>query len=184
MSKKNLKVLLKLLISIGLLYFVYQKINFTDLKITYKTSNPAYLLVGSLFFIASQLLSSYRLNYIFHKSHFPLSQRSNLQLYFVGMFYNFFIPGGIGGDAYKVYLLNKKFDWKLKTITQNVLVDRLIGLIAIFSIASILLGFLFFEGLLFFMLGIIGAVLVYFISKLVLKLFAKEIHTIFLRSFM
>ena len=183
MSKKNLKVLLKLLISIGLLYFVYQKIDFTDLKTTYKTSNLAYLLVGSLFFIASQLLSSLRLNYIFHQSHFPLSQKSNLQLYFIGMFYNFFIPGGIGGDAYKVYLLNKKFGWKLKTITQNVLVDRLIGLVAIFSIASTLLGFLFFEGFLFLMLGVMGAVLVYFISKIVLQLFIKEIHRVFLRSF-
>lgn len=183
MSKKNLKVLLKLLISVALLYFVYQKINFDDLKTTYKASNPIYLLVGSLFFIASQLLSSYRLNYIFHKSNFLLSQNSNLKLYFVGMFYNFFIPGGIGGDAYKVYLLNKRFDWKLKTITQNVLIDRLIGLVAIFFIASILASYLFFDTSWFLLLGIVGALLIYFVARIILKLFINDLDTVYLRSF-
>lgn len=182
--KKNLKVLLKLLISVALLYFVYQKINFEDLKTTYKASNPVYLFIGSLFFIGSQLLSSYRLNYIFHKSNFPLSHSSNLKLYFIGMFYNFFIPGGIGGDAYKVYLLNKRFGWKLKTITQNVLIDRLIGLVAIFFIASILAGHLFFEEIWFLILGIVGAILVYIVSKLILKIFIKELDGFYLRSFL
>ncbi len=184
MSKKNLKVLLKLVISVALLYFVYQKINFEDLKTTYKASNPIYLFIGSLFFIGSQLLSSYRLNYIFHRSNFPLSQSSNLKLYFIGMFYNFFIPGGIGGDAYKVYLLNKRFGWKLKTVTQNVLIDRLIGLVAIFFIASILAGYLFFEEIWFLVLGILGAALVYVISKLILKIFIKELDGIYIRSFL
>lgn len=182
--KKNLKVLLKLLISVALLYFVYQKINFEDLKTTYKASNPVYLFIGSLFFIGSQLLSSYRLNYIFHKSNYPLSHSSNLKLYFIGMFYNFFIPGGIGGDAYKVYLLNKRFGWKLKTITQNVLIDRLIGLVAIFFIASILAGHLFFEEIWFLILGIVGAILVYIVSKWILKIFIKELDGIYLRSFL
>lgn len=179
MSKKNLKVLLKLLISVALLYFVYQKINFEDLKTTYQSSKPSYLLIGSLFFIASQLLSSFRLNYIFHRSNFPLSQSSNLKLYFIGMFYNFFIPGGIGGDAYKVYLLNKRFDWKLKTITQNVLIDRLIGLVAIFSIASILSAHLFFEDSWILLLGIFIAMMIYFVSQLILKFFIKELDRIY-----
>jgi uncharacterized membrane protein YbhN (UPF0104 family) len=100
------------------------------------------------------------------------------------MFYNFFIPGGIGGDAYKVYLLNKRFGWKLKTITQNVLIDRLIGLVAIFFIASILAGHLFFEEIWFLILGIVGAILVYIVSKWILKIFIKELDGIYLRSFL
>ena len=47
------------------------------------------------------------------------------------MFYNFFIPGGIGGDAYKVYVLNKEFDWKIKPLTSAVFIDRFMGLTAI-----------------------------------------------------
>ena len=42
MNKKTLKVLLKLLISVALLYVVYRKINFGDLVTTYKTTNIAF----------------------------------------------------------------------------------------------------------------------------------------------
>jgi uncharacterized membrane protein YbhN (UPF0104 family) len=183
-SKKNLKVLLKLCISIALLYFVYQKINFNDLKTTYQASDPLYLLAAVLFFVLSQILSSVRLNYIFHQSHFLLTQRSNLRLYFVGMFYNFFIPGGIGGDAYKVYLLNQRFDWKLKTITQNVLVDRLIGLVAIFCIASLLASYLFFEQTWTIILGFIAAILIYDIARWLLKFFVSHLDKMYLKSFL
>jgi len=183
-SKKNLKVLLKLCISVALLYFVYQKINFGELKTTYQTSNPFYLLVAVMFFVASQWLSSIRLNYIFHQSNFLLSQRSNLKLYFIGMFYNFFIPGGIGGDAYKVYLLNKRFDWKLKTITQNVLLDRLIGLVAIVFIGCLLASHLFFEEVWFLIIGFIVAILVYVVARWLLKFFITNLEIVYYKSFL
>lgn len=184
MNKKNLKVLLKLCISIALLYFVYQKINFNDLKTTYQKTNPLYLLVAIVFFVASQWVSSIRLNFIFHQSKFLLSQKSNLKLYFVGMFYNFFIPGGIGGDAYKVYLLNKQFDWKLKTLTQNVLADRLIGLVAIVFIACVLSSYLFFEQWWFLVVGFIAAILSYLTARWFLKLFITNLDTVYQKSFL
>lgn len=54
------------------------------------------------------------------------------------MFYNFFIPGGIGGDAYKVYILNKQFGWSAKKLTKAVLCDRLSGLLAIIILIEVL----------------------------------------------
>lgn len=183
MNKKNLKVLLKLCISLALLYFVYRKINFDDLTTTYQASNLWYLLLAVFFFVFSQLLSSIRLNYIFHQSNFLLSHKSNLRLYFIGMFYNFFIPGGIGGDAYKVYLLNKRFDWKLKTITQNVLVDRLVGLIAIICIVFILSGFLFFETFWFVILGFLVSIITFVIAKFLLKQFFPSVTIVYTKSF-
>ena len=71
--------------------------------------NFIYLLIASLLFLASQIISTKRLELFFKANNFHLSFYSNLKLYFIGMFYNFFIPGGIGGDAFKVYILNKNF---------------------------------------------------------------------------
>jgi uncharacterized membrane protein YbhN (UPF0104 family) len=141
-------------------------------------------LVAIVFFVASQWVSSIRLNFIFHQSKFLLSQKSNLKLYFVGMFYNFFIPGGIGGDAYKVYLLNKQFDWKLKTLTQNVLADRLIGLVAIVFIACVLSSYLFFEQWWFLVVGFIAAILSYLTARWFLKLFITNLDTVYQKSFL
>ncbi len=79
----------------------------------------------------SQWVSAQRLLTLFRAINFPLSQKSNYILYLIGMFYNFFIPGGIGGDAYKVYILNKEFGWSVKKLSAAIFVDRFMGLTAI-----------------------------------------------------
>ena len=62
----------------------------------------------------------------------------------IGIFYNFFIPVGVGGDAYKGVLMNKKFQWSLKKIYKVLILDRLIGfgvivcLIIVFSSVLVL----------------------------------------------
>jgi len=55
------------------------------------------------------------------------------------MFYNLFLPGGVGGDGYKIYLLKKSHNIKVSTLITATLLDRLSGLIPL----------LFFAGLLF-----------------------------------
>ena len=112
--KKNkinryLKNIGKILISVILLYFVFQKIPFREVTKLWSNINFIYLLIASLLFLASQIISTKRLELFFKANNFHLSFYSNLKLYFIGMFYNFFIPGGIGGDAFKVYILNKNF---------------------------------------------------------------------------
>ncbi len=52
------------------------------------------------------------------------------------MFYNLFLPGGIGGDGYKIYLLNKRFKVKAKRIFWAILLDRVMGLLALFCLAA------------------------------------------------
>jgi uncharacterized protein (TIRG00374 family) len=134
--KKNkinryLKNIGKILISVILLYFVFQKIPFREVTKLWSNINFIYLLIASLLFLASQIISTKRLELFFKANNFHLSFYSNLKLYFIGMFYNFFIPGGIGGDAFKVYLLNKNFGWSAKKITSSLFNDRLSGLLAI-----------------------------------------------------
>lgn len=114
-----------------LLYFVFTKIPFLDVAKLWKDVDLPFLAIAALFFLASQIVSTKRLQYYWLANGFNLSFRSNLELYFLGMFYNFFIPGGIGGDAYKVYLLNKKFGWNAKKLTASLFNDRLSGLLAI-----------------------------------------------------
>lgn len=72
-----------------------------------------------------------------------ITERYNLRLYAIGMYYNLFLPGGIGGDGYKVYLLNKQHeDIKLKSLISATLLDRIAGLYALVLLAGILGYFL------------------------------------------
>lgn len=183
MNNKIVKTLAKIGVSILLLYLVFTKIDFNQVIKLYETSNPFYLVLAILLFVASQFISSLRLNYIFHQNQFHLSQVSNLKLYFVGMFYNFFIPGGVGGDAYKVYILNKQFGWKPKQLTKCVFVDRLIGLLAIFSLLILMGGYLFFSNSLLFLVSIVIALASFFIAKLIMVRVFKNSNTYYNYSF-
>lgn len=54
------------------------------------------------------------------------------------MYYNLFLPGGIGGDGYKIYLLNKITGVKVKSLFWAVLLDRVTGLLALFCLTTFL----------------------------------------------
>jgi len=136
--KKVLSTIGKIGVSAFFLYFVFTKIAFEEVSANLKQINSFYLCLSGVFLLVSQWVSAIRLNLFFHSIDYNLSQKSNFILYLVGMFYNFFIPGGIGGDAYKVIVLKKKFEWKAKKLTGALFIDRFSGLTAIFSLLLIL----------------------------------------------
>ncbi|TVZ17238.1 lysylphosphatidylglycerol synthase transmembrane domain-containing protein [Maribacter sp. MAR_2009_72] len=142
MAKLNKKVTtgIKVLISALLIYFIYTKINIGEIKNIVLDSNPFYLIIATLFFVASKIIAAFRLNLYFHQLNVPLTQQSNLKLYVLGMFYNLFLPGGIGGDAYKGYVLKKNFEVSTKKIISVLILDRLGGLLLLFIFACGLLA--------------------------------------------
>lgn len=171
----------KILISIALLVLVFRKIPFREVAGLWKNVNVLYLFSAAIFFLASQIISVKRLELYLHICNFKLSFWSNLELYFLGMFYNFFIPGGIGGDAYKIYLLNKKFGWNAKKLTSTIFNDRLSGLLAICVLALTLLIPLFgikFSPLILILI-LAGIFITFFATK---KLFS-DFRGVFFRTF-
>ena len=143
--RKTFTTAIKLLISVALVYFIFTKIDFTDVVDTLKKSNPLYLALAMLLFLASKVIASFRLNAYFHQLGVPLTQKSNLKLYLLGMFYNLFLPGGIGGDAYKGYLIKKTFEVPTKRVVGVLVLDRLSGLLLLFMYACGLLWVLEME---------------------------------------
>ncbi|WP_282049666.1 lysylphosphatidylglycerol synthase transmembrane domain-containing protein [Maribacter aquivivus] len=143
MAKLNKKVTtgLKVLISAVLIYFIFTKINVSEIKDILMKSNPLYLILAAIFFILSKFIGAIRLNLYFHRLNIMLTNTSNFKLYLLGMFYNLFLPGGIGGDAYKGYILKKTFDVKTKRMVSVLVLDRLGGLLLLLIYACGLLAF-------------------------------------------
>lgn len=142
-TKNLLKTLLKFIVSGGALYIVFLNIDWDQTRAILFSANPFWLILALLFFIISKVVSSYRLNIYFQAIGLQLSHKYNLRLYWVGMFYNLFLPGGIGGDGFKVYLLNKKYKTKVKPLIQASLLDRVSGLAALLFLAGV--GYFFID---------------------------------------
>jgi uncharacterized membrane protein YbhN (UPF0104 family) len=136
--RKKLITVAKIAISAILIYFIFTKVDFKEVLDIVRKTNPFYLVLAILFFVASKVLASIRLNLYFHELGIKLTQKSNLKLYVLGMFYNLFLPGGIGGDAYKGYLIKKKFEVDTKKMVSVLVLDRLSGLLLLFIYACIL----------------------------------------------
>lgn len=137
-SLKYIKLLVKILITGFALWYVFRKIDVSELVFTVARANPIWLFVAFIMFALSKLVSAFRLNTYFHQIEIPLTERYNIRLYLLGMYYNLFLPGGIGGDGYKVYLLNKYYPVPAKKIFWAVLLDRVIGVLALFCMAVLL----------------------------------------------
>lgn len=141
-TKKIAKILAKICITVLALYVVYQKIDTNRFVQIIKSVNPAWLALALIAFNLSKILSAYRLNSFFKNIELIINDALNIRLYYIGMFYNLCLPGGIGGDGYKVYWLNKHFKAKVKELVLATLIDRISGLIALCFLFIILFKFI------------------------------------------
>jgi len=127
---KNVKLIIKLLFIPLAFYIIFQKINLNELKHIH-LKEPLYLFFAFIFYNLSQIVSAFRVqNYLKHVKVTP-HIKIQLILYYLGMFYNTLLPGGIGGDAYKAYKFQKIYDVGYKKIIKALLIDRISGLFAI-----------------------------------------------------
>lgn len=148
MSRRFTSILkpgLKITVSAGALVFVFTRIDFRDILETMAASNIYLLIFAVLVFVFSKLIAAYRLNIIFRAINVELTALQNLKLYLLGMFYNLFLPGGVGGDGYKIYILSRRTDVKTTRIFWAVLLDRLNGVMAIVCLAVLLSYFITLE---------------------------------------
>ena len=135
---KTATTVLKIALSVFALGFVILKIDVGAVLTIYKQSKLSLLAIAIGLFVLSKTVAAFRLNHFLKSAGANISAIYNLKLYLLGMFYNLFLPGGIGGDGYKIYHLNKKTHVKTSRLFWSVLTDRLSGILALFSLAVLL----------------------------------------------
>lgn len=77
------------------------------------------------------LIRAFRWRYLLQAVDVPVPIHRLLYLYYVGSFFNTFLPSGFGGDAVKMYELSR-YSRRASESVGTVLVDRLAGIIVLF----------------------------------------------------
>ena len=173
-----LKLFIKVAVTAVCLWYVSKKIDWTLTWQLLTQSNKWWLLAAAVLFILSKIVSSVRLNIFFKSIGVHLPDISNLKLYWLGMFYNLFLPGGIGGDAYKVILLNRNKKQSVKLLSASVLLDRVSGVVGLAILAAIYFALISIQKSYStsFLAAIIPALVVYYF-------FIKKIFPSFISAF-
>lgn len=130
-AKKTVSLIIKILITVLCFWYISKKIDFTAALQALFSANWLFLAIAVFLLLFSKLQSAWRLQIYFRNIGLWLPQWQNIKLYWLGMFYNLFLPGAISGDAYKVILLNRRYAAPYKTTSAAVLLDRFSGLLAL-----------------------------------------------------
>ncbi len=134
-SKSSLKIFLRAAVSITLLAWLFQRVDVREVFSSFGAIPPASWLCAFFLYLVSQLISSTRWFVLARALDFGGRFLTYLKFYFVGMFFNLFLPSAIGGDVLKAFFLSRGGNSRLKA-TYSIFCDRLIGLWAMFVLGA------------------------------------------------
>lgn len=181
-TRNLLQLLLKIIVTAVCLWYISRKINWSETWQLVLQANPWWLFLAVLLFTVSKIVSAFRLNVYFRNMDVEISENTNLKLYWLGMFYNLFLPGSISGDAYKVILLNRKHRYPVKLLSAAVLLDRISGVMGL-GILAVIYYFLIHRGAQYSDWALIalvpGIVIYYFLVKRLFPTFLAGIWRTF-----
>jgi len=98
-----------------------------------------WVIIAFVMVLASLVLRSFRWNILLRGLNVKLPFGRLVELYFVGNFFNAFLPSGFGGDAVRIFEVAR--DVPANVAAGTVLVDRLTGLTMLFVMALLALPF-------------------------------------------
>jgi glycosyltransferase 2 family protein len=139
--KKILITLFQLSVTIAVLYWVYHDPNRRAQMVeAIRNAQYRWVALGILAYMVVEVAAGFRWHVLLkvQKIHLSLPRLSGL--FFIGMFYNQFLPGGTGGDIIKSYYLLKETPDKKAGALLAVVFDRFIGLVALVAITVTLIG--------------------------------------------
>jgi hypothetical protein len=138
MNRKQISNILKILVSLGLLTFIFSNIDLQTLFKELRNANPVWLAAAVIIMLMGVVIRALRWQILLKAigEFVPLSELT--AIYFIGFLFNNLLPSGLGGDAMRMIELNRHTQRGSDTVT-SVVVDRFIGLSALQAIALIAL---------------------------------------------
>jgi uncharacterized protein (TIRG00374 family) len=137
--KKLLLTLLQIGVTIALLFWVYHDPNKrAQMGEALRAAHYRWVVIAIACYVIVELAAAFRWWVLLKVQGIYLSFSRLSGLFFIGMFYNQFLPGGTGGDIIKSYFLLKETPNKKAGALLAVVFDRLIGLVALVTITGTL----------------------------------------------
>jgi hypothetical protein len=133
---KRLLLILKLIITASLCLWLYARVDIHILKESLVRLGPLPMVIGVLFHMAVVILSASRWWLLLKHTHAAISFSKAFPSYYLGVFYNNFLPTGLGGDAIRILHMRTR-GVSVKSLVSASVVDRAIGFATIFIVGMI-----------------------------------------------
>ncbi|MFL6528781.1 MAG: lysylphosphatidylglycerol synthase transmembrane domain-containing protein [Chthoniobacterales bacterium] len=139
--KKTLLTILQLAVTAAVLFWVFHdQTKREQMWVALRAADYRWIAPAIVAYAIVELAAIIRWHVLLRVQGIRLSFSRTFALFFIGMFYNQFLPGGTGGDIIKTYLLLKETPGKGPGALLAVLFDRIIGLVALVFITGALIA--------------------------------------------
>jgi glycosyltransferase 2 family protein len=143
-AKPIIILLLKVAVSGGLLAYFISRVHPERFVQTFASANFSYIALALLVYLVTQVVSALRWTALARPLGIKTPLKDMLRYYLIGMFFNLFAPGTVGGDVSRVYYLVRDEDARTKgnpatTVhaTMSVLMDRAIGMVVLVWLGAV-----------------------------------------------
>src|SRR5215831_19259603 len=128
--RKLLVLSARIAVSLALLYLALRGINFAAIQSRLSQINLLWIALAVLVTIFQIFLGALRWREISDLCHAPLTDLRAFRYNMIGAFFNQALPSSIGGDAVRLWLINRAgAGWR--AASYSILTDRAVGLIAL-----------------------------------------------------
>ena len=167
-------VLLKIVVSLGLISFLVSQVDFKEIINILLNVNLTMIIYAIVLLTIQVFVAATRWQFVLKCQKITLDYNNTLQILWSGLFFNQAMPSSVGGDVIRGYYL-KAQGITLGRATLGVLMDRLFGMVGLVLIVLISLPLIFElvndpiarTGILLISLGISFALLfIFFTDKL------------------
>jgi hypothetical protein len=115
------------MVSVGLIVFLFYKLSPSNLLAHLAHLNPWRLVASTAIFFVSVIMGAYQWHLLLKAGGIALPFAKTFKVYFVGLFFNNFLPAGVGGDVMKIYDVSRVGNDPHQVFAVTML-DRVIGI--------------------------------------------------------
>lgn len=145
MSRQQVKTLIKIAVSLGLLLFLLWTVGFEATLAEILAANAGYFAIAVLIYLVTLAVRSYRWQILLNAQDMQVPLHRLIYLYFAGSFFNIVLPSGFGGDVVKYYELSRhnpdeEVNFRAR-VASSVLADRISGMIILLIMGTLTVPF-------------------------------------------
>jgi len=129
-------IALKVMLSFALFGYVIAKVSPRNVWDTMKSANPTLIAAAAGLFLTSSLIGSWLWARLLRAQGVSIPYPKAASYYFVGLFFNNFLPSNVGGDIARISDAAKHAE-HVSPVFSATLMDRLIGVLAIGLLAVV-----------------------------------------------
>ncbi len=138
MNRSRLLGLIRLIVSLAVASWAINWVlaqSGANLQHEFRNCNWGWLLLALVLTGLGTALSSYRWASLLALQKVVISQWAAFRLTMIGVFFNLFGLGGVGGDVFKAVYVRQHAGSRTPEAVLSILVDRILGLLGLFTVA-------------------------------------------------